>query len=218
MDGVHDLGGCEGFGPIAVTHEDPAFPEDWEGRMYALSQNVGGADWSIDWFRHMVELLPPQAYLTIPYFEKWCLTALSGMVNSGVFTVEEVLAGSSAKEPAEVPEAHSVEDVLVAVKAKCTDFSRPVADAPRFAPGDPVRTAKHGHAGHTRLPGYARDRVGEVLTSHGAHVLPDAMWRGVEEAKPLYTVRFTAQELWGPDASAADTVMIDLWEPYLEPL
>lgn len=214
MDGMHDLGGKEGFGPIAVTDEDPAFDQPWEGRMYALSQTVGAEDWTIDWFRYLVELLPPSAYMTIPYFEKWCLVALTGFVNSGVFTQEEILAGGGGTRQAS-PSAKSVDDVLAAVQAKCTDFSRPLERDPAFKVGDEVTTQRHSVPGHTRLPAYARGRRGLVVATHGAHLLPDAVWRGVEAASPLYTIRFDARELWGPDAAEGDTVMLDLWEPYL---
>lgn len=217
MDGVHDLGGREGFGPVAVTRDDPAFAEDWEARMYALSQCVGAEDWNIDWFRHMVELLPPQAYLTIPYFEKWCMVLLSGFVNSGTFTAEQVLAGTTGEPAKAAPKMLSLDEVLEIDRRDCCDFSRETTEPPRFTVGERVRTARHGHAGHTRLPGYARDCVGEVVASHGAHLLPDEVWRGKEVAKPLYTVRFAARELWGEDAPENDSVMIDLWEPYLAP-
>ncbi len=214
MDGMHDLGGKEGFGPIAVTHEDPAFQADWEGRMYALSQTVGSSDMSIDWFRFLAELLPPEAYLSIPYFEKWCLVALTGFVNAGVFTEEEVLAGGGESEIA-ASAVQSVEAVLAAVKAGCTDFSRHYAREPAFAVGDEIVTQRHGVPGHTRLPSYARGCAGRITAYHGAHLFPDAVWQRIEVALPLYTVSFEARELWGPEAAGGDSVMLDLWEPYL---
>ncbi len=216
MDGVHDLGGKEGFGPIATTTEDPAFQADWEGRMYALSQTAGPPDMSIDWFRFLVELLPPDAYLTIPYFEKWCMVALTSFVNAGTLTEEEVIAGGGAPSPT-LPPAQSVEEVLAAVQAHCTDFSRPDAREPAFAVGAEVMTQSHGVPGHTRLPAYARGRSGHITAYHGAHLFPDAVWQGMEVALPLYTVSFEARELWGPEAAGGDSVMLDLWEPYLLP-
>ena len=217
MDGIHDLGGREGFGPVTVSVDDAPFAEDWEARIYALSESVGAEDWSIDWFRHMVELLPPQAYLTMPYFEKWCMVMLSGFVNSGTFTVEQVLAGTTGDPAQGNPKTRSLSDVMETDRRRCIDYSRDGGAPPRFAVGAHVRTTRHGHAGHTRLPAYARNCVGEVMASHGAHLLPDEVCKGNEVASPLYTVRFTARELWGKDASGNDSVMIDLWETYLEP-
>jgi nitrile hydratase len=56
-----------------------------------------------------------------------------------------------------------------------------------------------------------------VTALHGAHVFPDSHAHGNgEDPRPLYTVRFAAQELWGHQANPRDTVSLDLWEPYLE--
>lgn len=71
--------------------------------------------------------------------------------------------------------------------------------------------------GHTRLPRYARGKVGVVEARHGCHVFPDTNAHGLgEEPQWLYTVRFDGTELWGDDAEAGVTVSIDAWEPYLE--
>ncbi len=219
MDGVHDLGGKEGFGPIAVTHEHRAFAQPWEGRMEALSQVVGPEDLTIDWFRFLVELIPPGAYLTIPYFEKWCLTTLAALVHSGEITLEALLAGDygggDAASPAPEPKPASVEAVLQTLRDQFVDFSRPYDKEPAFSVGDEVLTQSQGVPGHTRLPAYARGRRGRVTAHHGAHLLPDAGWQGLELALPLYTVSFEARELWGPTGAEGDSVMLDLWEPYL---
>jgi nitrile hydratase len=62
-----------------------------------------------------------------------------------------------------------------------------------------------------------RGRVGVIERLHGAHVFPDThAHTGEDDPRPLYSVRFTARELWGPDADARDSVSLDLWEPYLE--
>ena len=74
MDGVHDLGGMQGFGPVKVDHENHVQMAEWEDRMWALSRNLFHPDWTIDWWRHIIERLPPEVYLNIPYFEKWMLT------------------------------------------------------------------------------------------------------------------------------------------------
>ena len=96
---------------------------------------------------------------------------------------------------------------------------REIEEAPRFSIGQQVRTSTSSPRGHTRLPLYARGRTGEVLLRHGAHVLPDsnAHFRG-ENPQHLYAVRFSARELWGPEAAPRDSVTLDLWESYLEPL
>jgi nitrile hydratase len=96
-------------------------------------------------------------------------------------------------------------------------YVREIDAKPLFAPGDAVRARNINPDGHTRLPRYARGRRGVVVASHGAHVFPDSHAHGKgEDPRPLYTVRFTACELWGEAANPRDSVSLDLWEPYLE--
>lgn len=214
MDGVHDLGGREGFGPITVTTDEPAFHEDWEGRVYGMVQSVGPEAGSIDWFRNLVELMPPAAYLNEPYFQKWHFVHLVEMIQGGMVSRDEVLTGKTAR-PAPPAEAMDVDRVLARIHTKERSFACPVAEPPAFAAGQAVRTQRQMPASHTRLPLYARDRVGEVIAHHGAHVLPDDSARGIERGEHLYTVRFDATELWGAAADPRDDVTIDLWESYL---
>ena len=73
-------------------------------------------------------------------------------------------------------------------------------------------------AGHTRLPRYAQARTGVIAAHRGAHLLPDDSAAGLPaNVQPLYSVRFTARELWGEAANGADSVYLDLWDGYLEP-
>jgi nitrile hydratase len=101
---------------------------------------------------------------------------------------------------------------------KRATFARPANTAARFAPGDRVRTKMINPPTHTRLPRYARGKLGVIERSHGAHVFPDgnAHFRG-ENAQHLYSVRFSAADLWGVDANARDSVALDLWNDHLEP-
>ena len=95
---------------------------------------------------------------------------------------------------------------------------REVNTAAAFAIGDRVRAARHGHSGHTRLPGYMRDRIGIIEAHHDAHVLPDVSATLAGDApEHLYTVRFTARELWGPDADPNHSMTAELWESYIAP-
>lgn len=214
MDGIHDLGGKQGFGPIAVTESDPAFHEPWEGRLFAITQSVGDRSLSIDWFRNLIELMEPRSYLNEPYFQRWYFAMLTGLVQAGTFSIEEAL-GQGAEERNPPPPPMTLRDALARDRADCFDYSRPVAAAPRHAPGDVVRTRTHMQASHTRLPGYARGRQGSIIAHHGAHLLPDEGAMGRELAEHLYTVEFDAAELWGEEGQTGDTVTLDLWESYL---
>jgi nitrile hydratase subunit beta len=215
MDGIHDLGGREGFGPIDVHEPQEPFHEPWEARVLGIVRAMSRpADWSIDWFRHCRELIDPVDYLSRPYYDQWLQTYAAMLVNSGVATVEELAAGIATSPAPGLPPPMAPADVAAAKKA-VTRFDRE-AGPPAFRVGDAVRAHDHGTAGHTRLPAYVRGRAGRIEACHGAHVLPDASARGESRAEPLYTVAFEASALWPEAAGRRDTVFLDLWESYLE--
>ncbi len=214
MDGIHDLGGKQGFGPVRQQRDFIPFETPWEARMWALSFYVGSSDLTIDRFRHLIELLDPVDYLTHTYFDKWYFSVVTDMVASGSFRDEELKSGR-ASVAAPPPASLSLAEVLEAVRGYSRSFKREIDDAPIYSVGQIVRTQKYGISGHTRLPAYARNRQGHVIAHHGAHVLPDTNVNGVEAPQHLYTVRFAARELWGLDAAQNDFVSIDAWESYL---
>jgi nitrile hydratase len=107
-------------------------------------------------------------------------------------------------------------DRVAPALARGASTSREKAGKPRFAAGDKVRTKNLHPRSHTRLPRYCRDKPGTIARLHGAHVFADANALGQgEEPQWLYTVRFEATDLWGPDTTAS-AVFVDCWEPYLE--
>ena len=216
MDGPHDLGGKEGFGPIDVGEPEVPFHEPWEGRVVGIVKSTGASDWTIDWWRHVRELIDPADYLTRPYFDQWMQTQAAALIDSGIITLDELLAGGRRSHPAPAGPAMTRDQVVAAVASYAKDYSRPIDAAPRFAPGDAVRTLAMGATGHTRLPSYARGRSGTVHAHHGAHLLPDAGARGEERAEHIYSVVFDAAELWPDAAGRRDRIFLDLWESYLE--
>ncbi|MEM9610822.1 MAG: nitrile hydratase subunit beta [Actinomycetota bacterium] len=217
MDGVHDLGGVEGFGPLRIDADEAPFPHEWEGRVMAMRLLMGfwGA-WNTDGGRHSIERLPPVDYVSMTYYEKWLASLVNLSVAAGFVTRDEVAAGRAAAgaEPAaDAPDSAMVRKVF----PRGGPSVREVDGPPVFGVGDVVRTRGHMHSGHTRLPRYARGRVGEVTDHHGAHVLPDSNAAGDgERPEHLYTVRFSARELWGDDGGD-HAVHLDLWESYLAP-
>ncbi len=196
MNGAHDMGGTHGFGPVVAELDEPPFHAEWERRVFAMTIALGASGaWNIDMSRSAREDRPPQEYLGLSYYQLW----LAGL--------ERLLADN---EPRRVLAAADVEATLARGGPASREASRPAA----FAVGDRVRTVnRHPHT-HTRLPRYARDKVGTVELVHGCHVFPDRHVFGDEAPQWLYTVRFSARELWGSDDAAA--VSIDAFEPYLE--
>lgn len=213
MDGIHDLGGRQGFGPVPVEKGDAPFHYDWEWRMWALARAGIAQGITIDWFRHGLERLVPADYLTLRYFEKWCANYLMLLIDNRTVTFPEVLAGH-VDVPDKPAPAKSLNDVLQGNRGGNISFETEIETQPRFAVGDTVTTKRLMAANHTRLPGYARDAKGTVIAYHGAHALPDKGAAGMHEGDHLYTVSFTARELWGAEASSRDTVMLELWECY----
>ena len=218
MDGVHDLGGIEGFGSLPVEANEPAFHYEWEARVMAMRLLMGAwRRWNIDAGRHSIERLPPIDYLSMTYYEKWLASMVNLSVEHGLISREEVASGSPDPGSEKATPPMDAEGFL-AFLPKGRPSLRVTTTAPGFALGDRVRTARHGHSGHTRLPRYVRGCVGEVVLHHGAHVLPDLSSTLAGEApEHLYTVRFSARELWGPDAAPNHSVTADLWESYLAP-
>lgn len=216
MDGIHDLGGREGFGPIDVQEREVPFHHPWEARMWSIAMLTGAPDWTIDWWRHVRELIEPADYLTRRYFDQWMQTQAAALIDSGLFTLAELTGGvGSPLSPRPVAPLRR-SDVLAQVAAMARDYSRVLAAPPVFAAGDPVRARAFGDLGHTRLPAYVRGRSGTIYAHHGAHLLPDAGARGEERAEHLYSVVFAAGSLWPEAAGRRDRVYLDLWESYLE--
>jgi nitrile hydratase beta subunit len=216
MNGIHDMGGMHGFGPIVPEPNEPVFHGAWEERVFALVSAIGAwGRWTTDESRQTIERMPPADYLTTAYYEKWILGMVENAVRHGLVTREEAETGQrDASAPIVTPKltASDVSTVMHRGSPKTRDVER----QPVFQPGDAVVTRNIQPASHTRLPRYARDKRGVVVALHGAHVFPDtnALAQG-ENPQPLYTVRFHARALWGDAANARDTVCLDLWEDYL---
>jgi nitrile hydratase len=217
MDGIHDLGGKQGFGPVDVDDDGSPFHHDWEGREWGIAQCARTPGITIDWWRHCRELIMPEDYLDRPYFDSWAQTDFATYIEAGWLTIAEIDAGKSltGDSPADLPPALDLDQVLDEDRAHAFRFDAEIEAMPDYSVGQQIRTAKHGHAGHTRLPQYVRGKLGVIHAYHGAHVFPDLSARGEEVHQPLYSVMFEAAELWPEAAGSKDKVYLDLWESYL---
>ena len=217
MDGVHDMGGMDGFGKVEPEPHEPVFHEKWEGRVMALNRAMGASGaFNIDMARFSREALPPVVYLSSSYFRKWQLAMEQLLVERG-FVGEDEIAAGHARHPGKPLLRGTFTAADIGRVMTRGSFSRPAETPARFAPGDRVRTKNIHPRTHTRLPRYARGQVGTVERLHGCHVFPDSSALGREDAHWLYTVRFDGRELWGPDADPTIQVSIDAFEPYLDP-
>lgn len=217
MDGVHDLGGRQGFGPVDVHEAEVPFHHAWEGRVLGIVRSfTRPANWSLDWFRHVRELIEPADYLSRPYYDQWLQTYAAMMVDSGAATVAEIASGHAARPLSGLPPPKGPETVA-AGKRFVMRYDREATAPPAFAVGTRVHAKAAGIAGHTRLPAYVRGHLGTVVAFRGTHVLPDTNLADDGPAEPLYTVAFAAADLWPEAAASRDRVHVDLWESYLEP-
>ncbi|HXN11493.1 MAG TPA: nitrile hydratase subunit beta [Candidatus Acidoferrales bacterium] len=218
MNGVHDMGGMDGFGPVVREQNEPVFHADWERRAYALvSFAIRAANVNIDEFRHAIERIPPARYLASSYYERWLAAVETLLVEHGVVTREELLAKQDA----------AIDPELIA-NAIAARGPAPVKDKPgskppraRFAKGARVRARNLNPAGHTRIPRYVRGKSGIIARDWGVFVFPDTnAHHAGTKPQHCYSVAFDARELWGKSTKAhsGDRVYIDLWEDYLEPI
>jgi nitrile hydratase subunit beta len=216
MNGVHDLGGMHGMGPIRYEKNEPVFHAPWEGRVYAMNRALGAwRKWNLDAWRYDIELLPPADYLRMSYYEKWLAALEKRVVNYGFVTKEELesgraAAGTTKANPALKPEMAQTID-------RGIPSSKDASVKPLFEVGQQVRARNINPTGHTRLPRYARGRTGQIVRDHGVYAFPDtnARYQG-EKRQHVYSVRFAARELWGEQASPRDFIYIDMWDDYLE--
>ena len=218
MNGVHDVGGTHGFGPVRPEPDEPVFHADWERRVLALHVGLGLAgNWTLDEWRHARETLPPGEYLSSTYYET-VLAALERLATThGLLTPDELAAGRSLRTGGPAPRPLTAAGVTETVRRGRPSVRESPREA-RFAIGDSVRARNIHPVTHTRLPRYVRGHVGVVEAVHGCHAFPDAVAHGAgDDPQWLYTVRFTGQALWGPDADPTLSVSIDAFEPYLDP-
>ena len=218
MNGIHDMGGMHGMGPIERERNEPVFHHSWEGRVFALRRAMGAwRKWNIDVSRHQMEQVPPADYLRMSYFERQFEAFVVLLTKRGFITPAELEIGKPASgSPVAVPALTT--DKAAALIAKGVPTSRDVPVAPSFQTGQRVRARNLNPVGHTREPRYVRDKLGTIYRDHGVFVFPDtnAHFLG-EKPQHVYSVRFAARELWGRQAAPQDSVYVDLWDDYLEP-
>ena len=215
VDGVHDLGGMQGFGPVVTEPHEPPFHEPWEGRTHGMMFGLAMAR-GIRGFRWWIESMGNDAYLSTSYYEHW------------LHAIEHILLDAGALQPGELDAAVGAERVpttrweapeaAALVPKFLAEPIRPARPAPpdgQFTAGDRVRVTRFVTSEHNRVPRYLRGVEGVVESAAGAEPLEEGIDRG--DPQPVYSVAFAADDLWGDEAEANTEVIIDLFEKYLEP-
>ena len=217
MNGVHDMGGMDGFGKGEAEPDEPTFHHEWEGRVMAMVRAVGAnAGLNIDAQRSSREMLPPAVYLSSSYYRKWFLAFENMLLERGLVNRDEIAAGHSLTQSPPLQRGTFTLDDVPRTQTRGS-FSRVPQSAAIFKPGDRVRTKNINPVTHTRLPRYVRGHTGVIERNNGCHVFPDSNAHGLgDNPQWVYTVLFDGRDLWGDDADPTLKVSIEAFEPYLE--
>jgi nitrile hydratase len=229
MNGVHDLGGMHGFGPVVREADEPVFHHDWERRVFSLAlATLGSGSFNIDEFRHTIEKIPPERYLASSYYERWLRALEAVLREKGVLAdgeLEAAIGGASpvrrAIPPIDSPDRDAELRLSWPSASGRVSGAKALRRDPRFKArfrrGDRVVARVANPEGHTRVPRYVRGRRGVVRADWGTFVFPDSHAHGLgANPQHCYAVEFAARELWGAASPARDRLIVDLWEAYLD--
>lgn len=223
MNGIHDVGGMDGFGKVFAEEEELLFHEEWERRAFGLLNGaLGQGFFNLDEMRHGIERMNPADYLTSGYYGHWTATLAKLLVEKGMIDEAELdrrtqaYQNESNKEVPRREDPDLVEHMKQVIKFGASTV-RELSVPPKFEVGSRIKTINYNPSGHTRLPRYARGKHGIIHAVYDPHVFPDTHAHGQGESPEyLYSVRLTVDELWGVNEQGA--VHIDLWESYLIPV
>jgi nitrile hydratase subunit beta len=213
MNGIHDMGGMQDMGPIKFEKNEPVFHATWEGRVYAMFFAVAATGKLRLGLRPPIENLSAAEYLRLSYYELWLTSLTENLVASDLLTRAELESGRTAAGSSKAALAVSPADAVAAIFR--VPARRKESVVPRFQPGQPVRARNINPVTHTRLPRYARGKTGTIHRDHGVFAFMDTSAYG--KPQHLYSVRFSAREVWGEQAAPQDSVYVDLYDDHLEP-
>ena len=206
MDGVHDLGGLDGFGPVEYEEAEPLFAEDWERRAFRLMLGlIGALSIRADDSAIRSNAWRPSTTCPSSYYEHWLTGAATMAVEAGAVSPDELEHRAGGRFPLSRPDRGVLPDDLTP------------RTEPRYAVGDEVRVRDRHPPGHTRAPRYVQGKRGTIVRYDGAFNVADIEAHGGGFiTDPLYSVRFTSRELWGEAGADGEVMHVDLFERYLE--
>ena len=201
MDGMHDLGGKQGFGPVRYAPGAQAFHAAWEKRVNAMySMAVRKGVFNMDEYRHAIERMEPRHYMNAGYYERTLTSLATLLVEKGLTTPDELERMAQGSFP--LAQASS------AGRANASERER-------FKVGDRVSVRNDYVPGHIRLPAYIRGKSGVVVGESPVYPFPDAHAHGiVADDEPTYDVRFASADLW-PNGADTAWVHVGVFQSYL---
>ena len=201
MDGMHDLGGREGFGSVSPANQE-SFHAPWERKMNAITgQLVGRHVFNMDEYRHGIERMDPRHYMAASYFERIYTGVATLCIEKGVITADALEA--AAREP-------------VTLSRPARPGRTASSELPALAIGDTVRVKADLVSGHVRMPAYIRGKTGRIVAQSPRYPFPDAAAHGLKSPHQCtFDVCFSSTELWPNSAEPAD-VCVGVFHSYLE--
>jgi nitrile hydratase len=220
MNGIHDLGGMDGF-RVPVRDRGFALHEEWERLTWGvLLTSAGIPGLRSGPSRSFIENLPPERYLTMPYYARFLEARITSFLESGLVTQEELdnpdgpVARPNLPPGFQPPTPEQIVQFLRQEQSGQLNVEAPAA----FAVGAEVVVKNDHPRGHTRVPRYVRGHRGAIVRDHGVHRFEDDVAPGTSVGpQHLYTVAFTGPELWGSRGHARDRMHVELWEIHLAP-
>ncbi len=203
MDGMHDLGGKQGFGPIVAEFGGPVYHSDWDARVHAISSLARRVKlFNMDEYRHAIERMGPRHYVSASYYERVLTGTAALCVEKGLITAAELAELAGGEFPLSRPLGPG-------------RLNRPSAGP--FQIGDELRVREEHVGGHVRIPGYVRGKTGVVVGKSPVSPFPDASAHAMAAPlEPTYQLRFLSGDLW-PGNCESSHVYVDLFQSYLEP-
>ena len=203
MNGIHDLGGMDGFTLPERGPNEPSLKYDWEALVFGANIALD-SPWSLDEMRFTTESMPPDLYISTPYFGRWLWSIEKLVAKYGLATEEELRNPDGPMGAVEDFQPFTRDEIDQAIP-------------PKFRVGDDVIVKNEHSTGHTRVPRYVRGRRGTIDRDHGVYDFPDNIAHGLDpKPQHCYAVMFRASELWGARANPRDRIYADLWDDYLE--
>ena len=201
MDGLHDLGGRQGFGPVVPQGHTEPFHGEADIRIAAMwVRLVRHGIYNMDEYRHAIERMEPRHYIAASYYERTFTAVASLCVERGVFSAEELSAAAG---------------FAVQLSRPSREGRVGEGDLPDISVGDRVRVKDEFVPGHIRMPGYIRGKEGVVVAMSPAYPYPDAHGHGLESAwQRTFDVRFASRDLW-PDGAEDSEVQVGVFHGYL---
>lgn len=228
MNGIHDMGGLHGFGSVGHVSgdspEEPVFHSEWESRVFCITQIIDTTGiWNLDEHRHEIELMNTADYINDGYYGRWLFAMESLLDKKKILTREEV----------DLRVSEMMADLREYTKSDMSERNWPLEEdqkirwgacryeasvEPAYVVGQTVRVRNIHPPGHTRVTAYTRGKVGVIERVNAqAWVLPDTRAHNEgENLQAVYTIKFSACTLWGPQAESNQYLFIDLSEDHIE--